>query len=70
MKHLKAIVHLELSVVGIPSVYYSGVEGNYFVMVMDLLDESLDVLYEKCGKKFSLNTVKLIAIQLVITLLY
>jgi len=64
------MVNVNLLIAGIPNIHYSGLEGNYFAMVMDLLDESLDVLHERCGKKFSLNTVKLIATQLVTILLF
>jgi len=51
--------------VGFPSVYWCGTAGKCNVMVMDLLGDSLESLYNKCGRKFSLKTVLMLAIQLI-----
>mmetsp|Transcript_29987 Transcript_29987/g.41783 ORF Transcript_29987/g.41783 Transcript_29987/m.41783 type:complete len:381 (-) Transcript_29987:410-1552(-) len=50
---------------GIPNVHWCGSAGKCNVMVMDLLGESLESLYTKCGRKFSLKTVLMLAIQLI-----
>lgn len=38
--------------VGIPSVRWAGVEGDYNVMVIDLLGKSLEDVFNECGRKF------------------
>lgn len=50
---------------GIPNVKWSGVDGNYNVLAMDLLGENLEELLKICGNKLSLKSVLMLADQMV-----
>jgi casein kinase 1 len=50
---------------GIPCVYWFGNEGNYNVMVMDLLGPSLESMFCFCDRKLSLKTVLMLADQMI-----
>ena len=50
---------------GVPWIMWSGKQGDYNFMVIDLLGPSLEDLFRMCTKSFSLKTVLLLADQLV-----
>jgi hypothetical protein len=52
-------------IVGLPKLYYYSQEGDYSVMVIDLLGPSLEDLFEYCRRKFTVKTVLMLAIQMV-----
>lgn len=51
--------------IGIPAIRWCGTEGDYNVLVMELLGPSLEDLFNFCGRRFKLKTVLLLADQLV-----
>ncbi|MED6184345.1 Casein kinase 1-like protein 3 [Stylosanthes scabra] len=55
---------------GIPSIRWSGVDGEDNVLVMDLLGPSLEDLFVYCGRKFSLKTVLMLADQMMTRIEY
>ncbi len=59
-----------LRIDGIPAVKWFGSEGDYNVLVIDLLGPSLEDLFNYCGKQFSLKTVLMLADQMLHRLEY
>eukprot|EP00127_Corallochytrium_limacisporum_P000261 Clim_evm8s9 gene=Clim_evmTU8s9 len=51
--------------VGFPTLHWFGQEGDYNVMVIDLLGPSLEDLLNFCNRKFSAKTVLMLADQLI-----
>ena len=47
--------------------YWLGNQGDYIIMVMELLGPSLESLLAFCEKKLSVKTVTMLAIQMVKT---
>jgi serine/threonine protein kinase len=54
-----------LTLVGIPNIHWCGKQGNYNIMVIDLLGPSLEDLFNYCNKKLSLKSVLMLADQMV-----
>ena len=50
---------------GFPRMYYHGVEGEFNILVSDLLGPNLELLFKYCSYKFTLKTVLMIAVQLI-----
>lgn len=59
-------VIIAIILVGIPNVHWCGTQGNYNIMVIDLLGPSLEDLFNYCKRKFTLKTVVMIGDQMVI----
>jgi len=51
--------------VGVPYVHWYGVEGDYNVMVIDLLGPSLEDLFNFCNRKLELKTVLMLTDQMI-----
>ena len=49
---------------GIPHVFYCATEGDYNIMVMDLLGPSLEDLFNICNRKISIKSVLMLADQM------
>ncbi|ERM98690.1 hypothetical protein AMTRI_Chr05g66890 [Amborella trichopoda] len=55
---------------GIANIRWSGLDGEYNVLVLDLLGPSLEDLFVYCGRKFSLKTVLMLADQMITRIEY
>lgn len=54
-----------IDVEGFPRFTWYGKEGDFYIMVIELLGPSLEDLFVYCGRKLSLKTVLLLADQLI-----
>ena len=66
----KALKQLNCSkrVVGIPLLKWYGIEGDYQVLVMELLGPNLEEIFGLCKRKIPLDTAMKMTIQIVYTL--
>lgn len=55
---------------GVPWIMWSGRQGDFNVMVIDLLGPSLEDLFKMCNRHFTLKTVLLLTDQLVCSTYY
>ncbi|OBT82430.1 hypothetical protein VE02_08921 [Pseudogymnoascus sp. 03VT05] len=55
---------------GIPRMHWFGTESNYNAMAIDLLRPSLEDLFNRCNRQFSLKTTLLLADQLILRIEY
>ena len=56
-----------MCIVGIPNLHWCGSQGNYNILIMDLLGSSLEELFNYCKRKFTLKTTLMLADQIVST---
>ena len=62
---LKTLEHYKTTTEGIIPIYYFGEEGDFNILVMDLLGPSIEDLFNYCHRVFSLKTVLMIFFQTV-----
>ncbi|KAJ7939784.1 kinase-like domain-containing protein [Mycena leptocephala] len=70
LKHESKVYKILAGGLGVPFVRWFGVVGTYSAMVLDLLDPSLENLFNLCNCEFSLKTVLLLADQLLLRIEY
>ncbi|KAJ6609648.1 kinase-like domain-containing protein [Mycena sp. CBHHK59/15] len=65
LEHETKVYKILAGGLGVPVVRWFGIEGDYNVMVLDLLGHSLENHFNICNRKFSIKTVLLLADQLI-----
>eukprot|EP00760_Papus_ankaliazontas_P012823 PhM_4_TR15577/c0_g1_i1/m.59820/K02218/CSNK1, CKI; casein kinase 1 len=63
-KKIYSLLHADGEVEGFARVHHFGVEGDFNVLVMDMLGPCLEDLFNYCGRKFSVKTSVLLADQM------
>lgn len=54
---LTAIRHLSTYADGFPRIRYFTVDDHFSILVMDLLGESLEKVFESCKRQFTVKTI-------------
>jgi len=65
LKHEHHVLCQLDGITGIPRVHWFGYEARYNTLILDYLGPSLEDVFNSCCRSFSLNTIALIANQLV-----
>ena len=50
---------------GIPNLHWCGFQGNYNILIIELLGHSLEDLFNECGREFSLLTTLMLVDQMI-----
>lgn len=66
MKNIAASIIKINFLEGVPIMHWFGIAGEYNCMVMELLGQNLEELYNFCSRHFSLKTILLIGIEMVL----
>jgi len=64
------IIHALQGGVGIPTLIWCGQEGDYNVLIMELLGDDIESLLNVCKRRMSLKTILMLAEQILTTLEY
>ena len=70
IRYLQGARKVILKLAGFPTLIWFGIEGDYTVMVIDLLGPSLEDLFNYCGRRFSLKTTLMLADQMLTRIEY
>lgn len=54
-----------IKIAGIPNIHWCGSQGNYNIMIIDILGPSMEDLFNYCKRKFTLKTVMMLGDQMV-----
>lgn len=64
LQHEAKTLHSLRGGVGIPHLFWSGTEGDYNIMVMELLGQTIEDMFAAAWRKFSIKTVALVGVQI------
>ena len=66
MLHYEAMLYKKLQGNnGFSNVHWYGIDGEFNVLVMDILGPSLQNLFEFCGREFGMKTILWVAIEMI-----